>query len=38
MFAEPALLDLLEDAGSADPLVSEEATRVLHEYAMLSAG
>lgn len=37
MYAEPALLDLLEDADSADPEVSAEAQRVLREHQMLPA-
>jgi hypothetical protein len=37
MYAEPALLDLLEDADSPDPQVSEEARRVLREHEMLPA-
>jgi hypothetical protein len=37
MYAEPALLDLLEDADSSDPQVSEEARRVLREHEMLPA-
>jgi hypothetical protein len=37
MYAEPALLDLLEDANSADPEVSAEALRVMREHEMLPA-
>lgn len=37
MYAEPALLDLLEDADSSDPQVSAEARRVLREHEMLPA-
>jgi hypothetical protein len=37
MYAQPALLDLLEDADSADPAVSAEAWRVLREHEMLPA-
>jgi hypothetical protein len=37
MYAEPAVLDLLEDADSADPQVSAEAQRVLREHEMLPA-
>jgi hypothetical protein len=37
MYAEPALLDLLEDAESADREVSADAQRVLREHQMLPA-
>jgi hypothetical protein len=37
MYAQPALLDLLEDADSPDPAVSAEARRVLREHEMLPA-
>lgn len=37
VFAEPALIDLLEDASAADPQVREEAERILREEGLLPA-